>query len=168
MDLIWRDLSENDVRCRRLQLYSETDPGTAATFAVRCNNIIGVTSEENFANDCMYLVEGVFPDNHTLQQVEIHWSFLQNLTLAERRALLQGVASIPSMQHISIRGGCSNSTAPAVVPPAAAEDGMEDESDEASTSSTASPQHVSVLNLNMLTLIPERAHATLTSLSIEV
>jgi hypothetical protein len=156
MDLIWRDLSENDVRCRRLQLYSETDPGTAATFAVRCNNIIGVTSEENFA------------DNHTLQQVEIHWSFLQNLTLAERRALLQGVASIPSMQHISIRGGCSNSTAPAVVPPAAAEDGMEDESDEASTSSTASPQHVSVLNLNMLTLIPERAHATLTSLSIEV
>ena len=81
MDVIWKELSENNPECRRLLLYSETDPGTGATFAVRCNATIGVTSEDNFTNDAMYLVEGVLPTNRTLEAIEIDWSFLRRDSL---------------------------------------------------------------------------------------
>jgi len=86
-------------------LYSETDPGTGATFAVRCNATIGVTSEDNFRNDAMYLVEGVLPMNHTLEAIEIDWTFLQPLEEEERDHLLRGIASIQTIKEILIRGG---------------------------------------------------------------
>ena len=105
MDVIWKELSENNPECRRLLLYSETDPGTGATFAVRCNATIGVTSEDNFTNDAMYLVEGVLPTNHTLEAVEIDWSFLEPLEEEERDHLLRGIASIQTIREILIRGG---------------------------------------------------------------
>lgn len=105
MDVIWKELSENNPECRRLLLYSETDPGTGATFAVRCNATIGVTSEDNFTNDAMYLVEGVLPTNRTLEAIEIDWSFLEPLEEEERDHLLRGIASIQSIKEILIRGG---------------------------------------------------------------
>lgn len=108
MDVIWKELSDNNPECRRLLLYSETDPGTGATFAVRCNATIGVTSEDNFTNDAMYLVEGVLPTNHTLEAVEIDWSFLEPLEEEERDHLLRGVASIQSIKEILIRGGADD------------------------------------------------------------
>ena len=108
MDVIWKELSENNPACKRLLLYSETDPGTGATFAVRCNANIGVTSEDNFTNDAMYLVEGVLPANHTLEAVEIDWSFLEPLEEGERDHLLRGIASIRSVKEILIRGGADD------------------------------------------------------------
>eukprot|EP00977_Amphora_coffeiformis_P017192 scaffold5515_cov159-Amphora_coffeaeformis.AAC.2 len=105
MDVIWKELSDNNRECRRLLLYSETDPGTGATFAVRCNATIGVTSEDNFRNDAMYLVEGVLPMNHTLEAIEIDWTFLQPLEEEERDHLLRGIASIQTIKEILIRGG---------------------------------------------------------------
>lgn len=108
MDVIWKELSENNPECKRLLLYSETDPGTGATFAVRCNATIGVTSEDNFTNDAMYLVEGVLPTNRTLEAIEIDWSFLEPLEEEERDHLLRGIASIQSIQEILIRGGADD------------------------------------------------------------
>jgi hypothetical protein len=64
-----------------------------------------VTSEDNFTNDAMYLVEGVLPTNHTLRTVEIDWSFLEPLEEGERDRLLRGIASLQSIQEILIRGG---------------------------------------------------------------
>ena len=89
-------------------MYSETDPGTGATFAVRCNATIGVTSEDNFRNDAMYLVEGVLPTNHTLEAIEIDWSFLEPLEEEERDHLLRGIASIQTIKEILIRGGADD------------------------------------------------------------
>lgn len=105
MDVIWKELSDNNPDCRRLLLYNETDPGTGATFAVRCNATIGVTSEDNFRNDAMYLVEGVLPANYTLEAVEIDWSFLEPLEEEERDHLLRGIASIQTIKEILVRGG---------------------------------------------------------------
>uniref|UniRef100_A0A7S2VBB6 Uncharacterized protein n=1 Tax=Entomoneis paludosa TaxID=265537 RepID=A0A7S2VBB6_9STRA len=104
MDVIWKNLSDNHPSCKRLALYSQSDPGTGATFAVRCNSLMGVTSEENFLNDAMYLVEGVLPLNETLQSVEMEWSFLSHLEEEDRDSFIRGVASLKNLEEISIRG----------------------------------------------------------------
>mmetsp|Transcript_15738 Transcript_15738/g.34450 ORF Transcript_15738/g.34450 Transcript_15738/m.34450 type:complete len:646 (-) Transcript_15738:119-2056(-) len=104
MDVIWKNLSDNHPKCKRLALYSQSDPGTGATFAVRCNSLMGVTSEENFLNDAMYLVEGVLPLNETLQSVEMEWSFLNHLEEEDRDTFIRGVASLKNVEEISIRG----------------------------------------------------------------
>ncbi|KAL7561242.1 hypothetical protein ACA910_004163 [Epithemia clementina (nom. ined.)] len=104
MDVIWKHLSDNHRSCRRLSLYSQSDPGTGATFAVRCNSLVGVTSEENFLNDAMYLIEGVLPLNETLQTVEMEWSFLSHLEEEERDSFIRGVASLKNLEELSIRG----------------------------------------------------------------
>ena len=104
MDVIWKNLSENHPGCQRLSLYSQSDPGTGATFAVRCNSLMGVTSEENFLNDAMYLVEGVLPMNETLHTVEMEWSFLNHLDEDDRDSFIRGVASLKNLEEISIRG----------------------------------------------------------------
>ena len=107
MDVIWKHLSDNHRSCRRLSLYSQSDPGTGATFAVRCNSLVGVTSQENFLNDAMYLIEGVLPLNETLQSVEMEWSFLSHLEEEERDSFIRGVASLKKLEEISIRGAMS-------------------------------------------------------------
>lgn len=104
MDVIWKNLSDNHPSCKRLSLYSQSDPGTGATFAVRCNSLMGVTSEENFLNDAMYLVEGVLPLNETLQTVEMEWSFLNHLEEEDRDNFIRGVSSLKNLEEISIRG----------------------------------------------------------------
>ena len=104
MDVIWKHLSDNHPSCKRLSLYSQSDPGTGATFAVRCNSLVGVTSEENFLNDAMYLIEGVLPLNETLETVEMEWSFLSHLEEEERDIFIRGVASLKNLEELSIRG----------------------------------------------------------------
>lgn len=104
MDVIWKHLSDNHHSCQRLLLYSQSDPGTGATFAVRCNALVGVTSEENFLNDALYLIEGVLPLNETLRAVEIEWSFLSHLAEDDRDNFIRGVASLKKLEEFSIRG----------------------------------------------------------------
>jgi len=105
MDLIWKALVENDPSFDRLRLFCKKDPASGALSVIQCNHITGITYEENFSYDFLYLVEAVLPENHSLKVVEIEWSYLEQLEEEEQRGeLLYALGAIKSIEDVEIRG----------------------------------------------------------------